>query len=156
MGCRSYSASERDRQGDRTEVDPLDHCICTKLYLYCIALLVRHAFEAKSREFTTRNRLYCHSPHCSAFIGPAASSPSTIDVRICPSCFKFTCDTCKKAWHLGPCSAEKVDADVLALARDNGWQTCTNCQNMVELAVGCFHMTCRCRAQWCYYVSGAL
>ncbi|QRV74240.1 E3 ubiquitin-protein ligase [Ceratobasidium sp. AG-Ba] len=31
-------------------------------------------FEQKAEEFKTTNRLYCHSPTCSAFLGPAAGN----------------------------------------------------------------------------------
>jgi hypothetical protein len=45
------------------------------------------------------------------------------------------------------------DADTQALlqaARIAGWARCYRCRMMVELTQGCYHMTCRCRAEFCY------
>ncbi|KAF2806991.1 uncharacterized protein BDZ99DRAFT_537988 [Mytilinidion resinicola] len=30
------------------------------------------------------------------------------------------------------------------------WMQCRSCKHMVELETGCYHMTCRCGAQFCY------
>ena len=39
---------------------------------------------------------------------------------------------------------------MLALAESEGWKRCPGCGHLVELSVGCYHMTCRCRYQFCY------
>jgi hypothetical protein len=39
---------------------------------------------------------------------------------------------------------------VQALAEKKGWKTCPKCSQVVERTEGCLHMTCRCKAQWCY------
>jgi uncharacterized protein YihD (DUF1040 family) len=38
----------------------------------------------------------------------------------------------------------------LQLASDEGWRRCYNCKVMVEHNQGCIHMTCKCKAQFCY------
>ncbi|KAJ8125734.1 hypothetical protein O1611_g7905 [Lasiodiplodia mahajangana] len=39
---------------------------------------------------------------------------------------------------------------VLQIARRERWQRCQKCFTMVELNHGCFHITCKCGAQFCY------
>ncbi|KAI0082222.1 hypothetical protein K474DRAFT_1655575 [Panus rudis PR-1116 ss-1] len=104
-------------------------------------------YEKKSIEFSTVNRVYCSVPTCSAFIG--ATTRSSITLR-CPECFSGTCGQCKDEAHPGvPCST-KEDAAVLALAEREGWKRCPGCHRLVELSIGCYHMTCRCRKEFCY------
>ncbi|KAI9803159.1 MAG: hypothetical protein M1833_001230 [Piccolia ochrophora] len=43
---------------------------------------------------------------------------------------------------------------VLQESERNGWRRCYNCRTMVELSVGCRHITCKCGAEFCY-VCGA-
>ncbi|KAH9911610.1 uncharacterized protein B0H18DRAFT_347537 [Fomitopsis serialis] len=104
------------------------------------------SFNAISLEFRTADRVYCHRPTCSAFIGPATESSSAQD---CPKCLAQTCGHCKERAHSGsPCITD--DAPILALAEQNGWARCPGCKHIVELAMGCYHMTCRCGKQFCY------
>ncbi|KEQ71256.1 hypothetical protein M436DRAFT_65408 [Aureobasidium namibiae CBS 147.97] len=46
------------------------------------------------------------------------------------------------------------DAGLESLARTQGWQTCNRCKSVVQLSMGCNHVTCRCGHQFCY-VCGA-
>ena len=39
---------------------------------------------------------------------------------------------------------------MLDLAETEGWRRCYNCRSLVEKASGCRHMTCTCKAQFCY------
>ncbi|KDQ18998.1 hypothetical protein BOTBODRAFT_480925 [Botryobasidium botryosum FD-172 SS1] len=119
--------------------------------------LVRHFFTAdflvtfakKTREAGTRNRLYCHNPSCSQFLGEATVAPSAVP---CSDCRRATCSACKgPAYSLYlPCAVDTSSQHVIELARTEGWQRCPSCHTMVELNTGCFHITCRCRAQFCY------
>lgn len=95
-------------------------------------------FKKKSIEFSTPDRLYCHQPTCSAFIPPSMFKDGMAQ---CPECNATTCTICKKATHRGDCPADKELQEVLQMARDNGWQRCPKCFTMVELLMGCFHMT---------------
>lgn len=44
---------------------------------------------------------------------------------------------------------------VLKMGEKSGWRRCYKCRTLVELSQGCTHMTCRCRAQFCY-ICGAV
>ncbi|KDQ18999.1 hypothetical protein BOTBODRAFT_480924 [Botryobasidium botryosum FD-172 SS1] len=119
--------------------------------------LVRHLFTPeflstfanKSVEVGTRNRLYCHNARCSEFLGEAMDVPSPVP---CTECFHMTCSACKGPAHpwYHPCSVDATSQHVIEMARAEGWQRCPSCHTMVELSTGCFHITCRCRAQFCY------
>ncbi|KAF8603831.1 hypothetical protein BDV93DRAFT_441617 [Ceratobasidium sp. AG-I] len=113
--------------------------------------LVR-AFEQKAEEFGTTNRLYCHSPACSAFLGPAVANERLKTNKQCTSCYRATCSFCKSPGHASyvPCPTDAGAQQVLALGREEGWQSCPSCHHMVELDTGCYHMTCRCRHEFCY------
>ncbi|PVH71728.1 hypothetical protein DL98DRAFT_387736, partial [Cadophora sp. DSE1049] len=37
---------------------------------------------------------------------------------------------------------------VLQAADENGWQRCYSCRRLVELDIGCNHITCHCGAQY--------
>lgn len=103
-------------------------------------------FATISVEFGTPNRVYCHRPTCSAFICPATETATS---KVCPACPAQTCGRCKKRAHLGsPCATD--DAPILALAEQEGWARCPGCKHLVELTHGCYHITCRCRKQFCY------
>ncbi|KAJ6264923.1 hypothetical protein Dda_1076 [Drechslerella dactyloides] len=68
----------------------------------------------------------------------------------CVSCAKFTCTHCGKELHDGLCPEDKDTAMLLETARNEGWSKCEKCSHVVELTVGCFHMTCRCGHSFCY------
>lgn len=105
------------------------------------------AFQTKALEFSTSNRVYCHRPTCSSFLGAATAAPHSY---WCSKCLSLTCGQCKQATHAPrPCDTEH-DHEVLNLAEQQGWKRCPNCHHLVELSLGCFHMTCRCRKQFCY------
>lgn len=44
---------------------------------------------------------------------------------------------------------------VLKMGEKSGWRRCYKCRNLVELSQGCSHITCRCKAQFCY-ICGAV
>jgi hypothetical protein len=50
-----------------------------------------------------------------------------------------TCALCKKIRHQGQCVDDR--ADVLELARTEGWQRCSNCSHLIELRSDCNHIT---------------
>ncbi|KAI7219520.1 hypothetical protein KC333_g2901 [Hortaea werneckii] len=103
-------------------------------------------FSAKAVEFSTSNRLYCHDANCAAFIPPQTIKGETAE---CPDCKQETCTTCKAASHQGDCPQDTALQQVLSVAQDQGWQTCT-CGRMLIHGGGCDHMTCVCGHQFCY------
>ena len=93
--------------------------------------------ERKAIEVDTVDRTYCSRPTCSTFILP---EQITRMEATCIECSQMTCVSCKCEAHDGPCRSTQ-DAEVLALAQDSGWQRCPQCQTIVELSIGCNHIT---------------
>ena len=106
-----------------------------KLYL---SSAVIQSFEEKSIEFKTSNRTYSSRPACSSFI---AAETITGERAMCRKCGTQTCTICKNNAHDGDCPEDKTTQQVLETAREHGWQKCYNCRRLVELDVGCNHMT---------------
>ncbi|RSL68039.1 hypothetical protein CEP54_002966 [Fusarium duplospermum] len=104
-------------------------------------------FRAKKLEHDTPNRTYCSKPSCSTFVPPAFIAK---DVARCPKCSQRTCVHCKGPFHHGVCPSDTVSQQVLELATQNGWQQCKACKRVVELEQGCNHITCKCKAEFCY------
>ncbi|KAJ3535609.1 hypothetical protein NM688_g6953 [Phlebia brevispora] len=104
-------------------------------------------YQEKTKEYRTVDRVYCHRPTCSTFL---CSKTAHVTAIRCPRCSALTCGSCKAATHAGvPCVIQS-DEEILALAEERGWKRCPGCHHLVELSFGCFHMTCRCRYQFCY------
>ena len=95
------------------------------------------AYEARFRELSTRNKVYCHRPRCSAFI---ATHSVHNGAAHCQRCHSVTCFSCRNAWHYGQCTPEK-DAGLFELMRTCNWRKCPGCQRVVERHHGCAHMT---------------
>ncbi|KAK3074708.1 hypothetical protein LTR53_002651 [Teratosphaeriaceae sp. CCFEE 6253] len=106
-----------------------------------------NAFQTKRIELQTKNRTYCHVSRCSAFINPADYVDNNAP---CPNGCVDTCVACKQATHAGACPTNEELAAFLAAAGLHGWQRCFDCNRVVELRTGCNHMTCVCRAEFCY------
>ncbi|KAG1734332.1 hypothetical protein EDB19DRAFT_1728124 [Suillus lakei] len=111
---------------------------------------LRSHFQDKSAEFATppSSRIYCPNQTCSAFLGSSSGCRSEIT---CTSCRTHVCSACKNRAHSYEDCTENVQTLVVkSLASQMGWQTCPGCHAIVELWQGCYHMTCRCSAQFCY------
>ncbi|KAK3994938.1 ribonucleases P/MRP protein subunit POP1 [Cladorrhinum sp. PSN332] len=103
-------------------------------------------------------RLFCPNTACGEFIPP----PSKVDPKhpfesICKYCKTKVCTMCKRNAHrLGQDCPEDRDLDaVLKIGESSGWRRCYKCRTLVELVQGCTHITCRCKAQFCY-ICGAV
>ncbi|KAH0834983.1 hypothetical protein J3R83DRAFT_10699 [Lanmaoa asiatica] len=112
-------------------------------------------FQQKQAEFSTLKRVYCSSPTCSRFLGPLSEGVFASKVYTCPApgCGRRTCGKCREQYNGDWTHVCRPDADadqVLALGRAAGWARCPGCSQMIELHLGCFHMTCRCRTEFCY------
>ncbi|KAK0383052.1 hypothetical protein NLU13_8968 [Sarocladium strictum] len=102
-------------------------------------------YLAKTSEFGTRIRLYCHS--CHAFV------PSTRiqnEIGQCMKCGNQTCVHCKKQEHQHECPKDDVTATFLRFAETQDWQRCPSCRAIVEKQFGCQHMSCNCGTEFCY------
>lgn len=113
-------------------------------------------------------RVYCPYPKCSVLMSKSEASDFArkenvsgrlFGARKCMECYGLFCDNCKVPWHKNmTCkeykrsnpSAHPEDAKLKSLATRNLWRQCVKCNHMIELAEGCYHMTCRCGYQFCY------
>lgn len=103
-------------------------------------------------------RIFCPNTACGQFIPPAdKTDPKHPFEAVCPACRTQVCVLCKRSAHeLGQDCPEDRDSDaVLKMGETSGWRRCYKCRSLVELAQGCTHITCRCKAQFCY-ICGAV
>ncbi|PWY92769.1 hypothetical protein BO70DRAFT_357912 [Aspergillus heteromorphus CBS 117.55] len=107
---------------------------------------IARRFEAKSIEREDPYRTYCSNAACAKYLMPYEVYGY---IGSCRHCQRQTCTLCKRRVHPGtPCVDEH--GEVLNLAREQGWQRCARCRNLIELGIGCNHITCRCRYEFCY------
>lgn len=103
-------------------------------------------------------RIFCPNPSCGEFIPPRSKlDPKHPFEVLCRACRTKVCLTCKRNGHrFGQDCPEDWELDtVLKMGESSGWRRCYKCRMLVELAHGCTHMTCRCKAQFCY-ICGAI
>ena len=99
---------------------------------------LRDKYEPRRVEIATKDRTYCFKKTCSTFIPPTAVQNK---FAICSKCTCRTCADCKRAAHLGICAEDQDEQLTIDLARQEGWQRCSSCRRLVELTLGCYHMT---------------
>ncbi|XP_030453684.1 E3 ubiquitin-protein ligase RSL1-like [Syzygium oleosum] len=122
----------------------------------------------KEASVPVTERVYCPYPRCSTlmskhevleysrngFVGAEHSG-----ARKCMKCQFFFCVECKVPWHYNMSCYEYQrsnpiatagDAQLKSLASKRLWRECVKCKNLVELAEGCYHITCRCGYEFCY------
>lgn len=58
-------------------------------------------FVDRTEEFETKNKTFCHDPHCTTFI---RMRDTTGTLARCQQCGKATCNACKAEWHEGECA----------------------------------------------------
>lgn len=107
----------------------------------CRAILPRKLikdFDLKVEELATPNPTYCANADCSKFIRPGEIKHG---VGVCVFCKHRTCVQCKSQNHAGLCPKDPHVQLLMDAAKRSKWQQCSNCNNMVELSQGCFHMT---------------
>ncbi|KAI0997992.1 hypothetical protein K3495_g10199 [Podosphaera aphanis] len=104
-------------------------------------------FYEAEEEYSTLNRVYCSRPSCGRFISPKFV---VNDLAHCNDCDHETCIHCKREAHIGECPADEALQSFMAYASEQHWKRCFKCQAMVERLHGCNHMTCRCKAEFCY------
>lgn len=127
------------------------------------ALLVREdqqLFLKSVQQFSTpwEQRIFCPIPNCNEFIPPRAKvDPKHPFDVVCRECRTRVCTMCKMRAHpLGQDCPSDLELDqVLQIGEKSGWRRCYKCRTLVELTQGCTHMTCRCKAQFCY-ICGAI
>ncbi|KAI0886130.1 uncharacterized protein GGS22DRAFT_160000 [Annulohypoxylon maeteangense] len=103
-------------------------------------------------------RVFCSNLACGEFIPPRAKiDPKYPFQTICRKCKTRVCAMCKRDAHPPDqdCPDDWELKAVLKMGEKSGWRRCYKCRTLVELSQGCTHMTCRCRAQFCY-ICGAV
>jgi hypothetical protein len=103
-------------------------------------------------------RIFCPNAPCGEFIPPGnKADPKHPFEAVCKNCKTSVCVMCKRSAHqLGQDCPEDRELDsVLKMGEQSGWRRCYKCRTLVELAQGCTHITCRCKAQFCY-ICGAV
>ncbi|XP_057454284.1 uncharacterized protein LOC130745886 [Lotus japonicus] len=112
------------------------------------------------------DKIYCPYPRCSALMSKTevleysknltGSEPGR---KRCIKCRRFFCFMCKVPWHFDmSCYRYKMlnpnppaeDLKLKSLATSSFWRQCVKCNHMIELAEGCYHITCRCGNEFCY------
>ncbi|KAG4410992.1 hypothetical protein IFR04_015877 [Cadophora malorum] len=100
----------------------------------------------------TSDRVYCTHTNCGTWIPPkSVSAGAARNFAKCPKCSKRTCTLCRGPYHNGSdCPQDPALQATANLAEMEGWKRCYSCHAYVEHNKGCRHMTCRCKAQFCY------
>ncbi|KAK4408532.1 hypothetical protein Sango_0434200 [Sesamum angolense] len=122
----------------------------------------------KEASILVTEKVYCPYPKCSALMSKsevleysksALREAARSGARNCIKCNGCFCIDCKVPWHNNmSCSDYKrrnpypypEEAKLKNLAATNLWRQCVKCNHMIELAAGCYHMTCRCGHEFCY------
>ncbi|KAI5391081.1 hypothetical protein KIW84_076084 [Lathyrus oleraceus] len=112
-------------------------------------------------------KIYCPYPRCSALMSKTEvldyshslmGSEQSVPKK-CVKCHGLFCFSCKVPWHSGmTCYTYKrlnpnppaEDVKLKFLASRSLWRQCVKCNHLIELAEGCYHMTCRCSYEFCY------
>lgn len=129
--------------------------IPAKLIKSNVRLKLGTVFKQKAKEYAVpaSERWYCPSTRCAKWIDPGRLSFSAGSFR-CPHCRLRICPTCRGAEHAkhGDCPQDFDLAATLEEAERAGWRRCYKCRAMVELTVGCRHITCKCSAEFWYVI----
>ncbi|PWA73506.1 IBR domain-containing protein [Artemisia annua] len=118
----------------------------------------------KEASIPVTEKFYCPYPKCSTLMSKAEVHQLTrsiyeIGARICDKCGGTFCVSCRVPWHKNMDCAEYKrrnpnplvqESKLKNLAAKNLWRQCIKCKHMIELATGCYHMTCRCGYEFCY------
>ncbi|KAI0777234.1 hypothetical protein BD413DRAFT_601706 [Trametes elegans] len=103
-------------------------------------------------------RHYCPNPRCSARV--QLDEDSEDPQALCPSCNTLICVPCRVVWHTDLSCEEyqalpldersPEDQKALQLMKAENWRRCPSCSFIVELTLGCNHITCRCKTEFCF------
>lgn len=170
--CMKKHIEEKLRQGMEPTC-PHEGCKSKLKVESCRIFLTLKLFEIwnqrmKEALIPVTEKVYCPYPKCSALMSKSeierdASSSSFVGrqlgARKCTKCHRRFCIDCKVPWHnnmtciyykrLNP-NPPTEDVKLKSLASSNLWRQCVKCNHLIELAEGCFHMTCRCGHEFCY------
>ena len=115
----------------------------------------RAAYKARAQEYAipAGSRWYCPYSNCQKWMDVSERMP-VLGIRSirCPSCRHDVCVNCRAQAHTPghDCPQDPALEATLEASERYGWRRCFNCGAMVELSVGCRHITCKCKAEFCY------
>ncbi|CAH0056999.1 unnamed protein product [Clonostachys solani] len=95
-------------------------------------------YKEAEAEFSSIDRVYCAVPECAKYIPAMQRNP---DFASCGACGVETCMYCKGLAHEGACPDDEVRQSLLRFGKQQGWQSCSRCGQMVHRYEGCDHMT---------------
>ncbi|KAK6776813.1 hypothetical protein RDI58_027814 [Solanum bulbocastanum] len=121
----------------------------------------------KEASIPVTEKVYCPYPKCSALMSKSEVleyskgsflGAERLGIRKCTKCNCLFCVNCKVPWHCNIACDEYrkrnpnplEDRKLKTLAETNLWRQCVKCNHMIELAAGCYHITCRCGYEFCY------
>lgn len=102
-------------------------------------------------------RVFCSNSSCGEFIPPRQKlDPKYPSNVTCRKCNTRVCLMCKRNAHpTGKDCPEDWELDqVIKTGGKAGWKRCYKCQNLVSQEKESSHMTCKCKAQFCYTCGG--
>ncbi|KAJ6407698.1 hypothetical protein OIU84_011067 [Salix udensis] len=125
-------------------------------------LIEMMCLRIKEASIPVSEKIYCPYPKCSALMSKNEVSEYSksavpaglqgVGARKCSKCYGLFCINCKVPWHnnmtcynfkrMNPNNPGE-DVKLKSLATRNLWRQCVKCSHMIELAEGCYHMTCR-------------
>ncbi|KAI3879438.1 hypothetical protein MKX03_014058 [Papaver bracteatum] len=123
-----------------------------------------HLFQQEA-SVPVMEKVYCPNPKCSTLMRKSEvlssndlfGSANQSRAYKCIKCHGIFCINCKVPWHRGVSCFEYKrlnprgeEAELKCLASQQLWRQCVKCNHMIELAEGCYHMTCRCGFEFCY------
>lgn len=128
-------------------------------------LLEIMAQRIRERQIPQGDRIYCPYPKCSALMSLSKVQGSCSSkynhggrtckdaaLRKCVRCGGSLCIRCKVPWHERMSCREyqwryphggREDAGLQKLAKQRLWRQCGRCKHMIELSMGCPHVTCK-------------
>ncbi|KAI3822477.1 hypothetical protein L1987_10074 [Smallanthus sonchifolius] len=135
---------------------------CEKFLTLKFTEMMRQRLKEDSIPVT--EKVYCPYPKCSTLMSRTElfKLPTLafgFGARKCYKCYGIFCINCRVPWHENmTCTEYKKrnpttlveESKLKNLAAMNLWRQCIKCKHMIELAAGCYHMTCRCGYEFCY------
>lgn len=122
--------------------------------LACLDTKQREDYKEKAAEYAipAGHRWYCPEPKCSKWIKPEKLHRKRRSHQTCPHCSTKICSMCRSLAHdqSQDCPQDFGLESTLEVAEAEGWRRCYSCRTMVELTIGCRHITCKCGAEFCY------
>ncbi|OBR08981.1 IBR domain-containing protein [Colletotrichum higginsianum IMI 349063] len=130
----------------RTEMPP--KCCSENIALKHVDHLFSAEFKKKwnrrFQEYSQRNRIYCPSRKCGAWIKPHyIRSEGGRKYGKCGQCRTKVCCSCNGRWHSSrECPNDEETTRFLDQAKDEGWKRCFKCNHMGSVCGAQFCMVC--------------